>query len=216
MISLSPPTICNSAPPHGRLTHAASLDPLGHGAGHLLALPESRDDLIRYYTFNDSDLSLIRQRRGDANRLGFAVQLCLLRYPGYALGTDSELPEPVILWVAKQVRAEPASWAKYGERDVTRREHARELRTYLQLAPFGLSDFRAPVRELTELAQQTDKGLLLAGQALESLRQKRRILPALSVIDRACSEAIARANRRVYRAWSNHSRTRIGPSWTSC
>lgn len=62
------------------------------------------DDLIRYYTFNDSDLSLIRQRRGDANRLGFAVQLCLLRYPGYALGTDSELPEPVILWVAKQVQ----------------------------------------------------------------------------------------------------------------
>ncbi|MED5066454.1 Tn3 family transposase, partial [Pseudomonas aeruginosa] len=41
---------------------------------------------------------------------------------------------------------------------------------------------------------------LLAGQALESLRQKRRILPTLSVIDRACSEAIARANRRVYRA----------------
>ncbi|ECJ7682495.1 TPA: DUF4158 domain-containing protein, partial [Shigella sonnei] len=142
----------------------------------LLALPESQDDLIRYYTFNDSDLSLIRQRRGDANRLGFAVQLCLLRYPGYALGTDSELPEPVILWVAKQVQAEPASWAKYGERDVTRREHAQELRTYLQLAPFGLSDFRALVRELTELAQQTDKGLLLAGQALESLRQKRRIL----------------------------------------
>ncbi len=128
------------------------------------------------------------------------MQLCLLRYPGYALGTDSELPEPVILWVAKQVQAEPASWAKYGERDVTRREHAQELRTYLQLAPFGLSDFRALVRELTELAQQTDKGLLLAGQALESLRQKRRILPALSVIDRACSEAIARANRRVYRA----------------
>ncbi|WP_407257604.1 hypothetical protein [Klebsiella pneumoniae] len=25
---------------------------------------------MRYYTFNDSDLSLIRQRRGDANRSG--------------------------------------------------------------------------------------------------------------------------------------------------
>jgi hypothetical protein len=25
----------------------------------LLALPENQDDLIRYYTFNDSDLSLI-------------------------------------------------------------------------------------------------------------------------------------------------------------
>lgn len=30
----------------------------------LLALPGSQDDLIRYYTFNESDLSLIRQRRG--------------------------------------------------------------------------------------------------------------------------------------------------------
>ncbi|MHB9828004.1 Tn3 family transposase [Pseudomonas savastanoi] len=49
----------------------------------LLALPDIQDDLIRYYTFNESDLSLIRQRRGDANRLGFAIQLCLLRYPGY-------------------------------------------------------------------------------------------------------------------------------------
>ena len=63
-----------------------------------------------------------------------------------------------------------------------------------------MSDFRALVRELTDLAQQTDKSLLLAGQAPESLRQQRRILPTLTVIDRACSEAVARANRRVYRA----------------
>jgi len=73
----------------------------------------------------------------------------------------------VIQWVAKQVQTDPASWAKYGERDVTRREHAQELRTYLQLSPVGLSDFRSLVHELTELAQQTDKGLLLAEQALE-------------------------------------------------
>ncbi len=138
----------------------------------LLALPESQDDLIRYYTFNDSDLSLIRQRRGDANRLGFAVQLCLLRYPGYALGTDSELPEPVILWVAKQVQVEPASWAKYGERDVTRREHAQELRTYLQLAPFGLSDFRA--LDLARERQAHEAGARTRATAHERTPQQER------------------------------------------
>ena len=62
----------------------------------LLALPESQDELIRFYTFNESDMALIRQRRGDANRIGFAVQLALLRYPGYALGTEMQLPEPII------------------------------------------------------------------------------------------------------------------------
>ena len=45
----------------------------------LLALPDTQDELIRHYTFSEPDLSLIRQRRGDANRLGVAVQLCLLR-----------------------------------------------------------------------------------------------------------------------------------------
>lgn len=30
----------------------------------LVALPESQDDLIRFYTFEASDLALIRQRRG--------------------------------------------------------------------------------------------------------------------------------------------------------
>ena len=59
----------------------------------------------------------------------------------------------MIQWVAKQVQTDPASWAKYGERDVTRREHAQELRTYLQLSPFGLSDFCSLVHELTELAR---------------------------------------------------------------
>jgi TnpA family transposase len=166
----------------------------------LLALPESQDDLIRYYTFNESDLSLIRQHRGDPNRLGFAVQLCLLRYPGYALVGDIMVAEPVIQWVARQIQADATSWLKYGERDQTRREHFQELRVYLGLSPFGLPDFRFLVHDLTSLAMQTDKGLLLAEHAVETLRQRHVILPALTVIERACAEAITRANRRIYRA----------------
>nr|WP_274621709.1 DUF4158 domain-containing protein [Enterobacter kobei] len=52
----------------------------------LLALPDAKDELIRHYTFNETDLSVIRQRRGAANRLGFAVQLCYLRFPWHLFG----------------------------------------------------------------------------------------------------------------------------------
>ena len=62
----------------------------------LLALPDTKDELIRHYTFSESDLSIIRQRRGPANRLGFAVQLCYLRFPGVILGAD-EPPFPPLL-----------------------------------------------------------------------------------------------------------------------
>ena len=166
----------------------------------LLALPESPDDFARFYTFNESDIALIRQRRGDANRLGFAVQMALLRYPGYTLASDTEPPGPIIEWVARQVRADASAWAKYGGRDETRREHSQELRAYLGLSTFGQSDFKFLVQTLADLAMQTDKGVLLAEQALETLRQRQIILPALTVIERACKEAVTRANRRIYKA----------------
>jgi TnpA family transposase len=166
---------------------------------NLMALPEGEDDLIRHYSLTESDLSLIRQRRGDANRIGFAVQLCLLRYPGYALANDMPVPDPVIDWIARQIRSDTAAWSQYGARDETRREHFQELRAYLSLSAFGLPDFRTLVHSLADFAMQTDKGLVLAAQALDTLRQRRIILPALSVIERACAEAVTRANRRIYR-----------------
>jgi TnpA family transposase len=93
----------------------------------LFALPESTEDLIRYYSLNESDLALIRQRRGGANRLGFAVQLCLLRYPGFALANNTAVTEAVIQWVASSIQADASDWVNYGGREETRREHLQEL-----------------------------------------------------------------------------------------
>ena len=44
----------------------------------LVALPDAKDEFIRHYTFTETDLSIILQHRGPANRLGFAVQLCYM------------------------------------------------------------------------------------------------------------------------------------------
>ncbi len=83
----------------------------------LLALPESSEEFIRQYTFSEADLSLIHQHRGAANRLGFAVQLCYLRFPGVVLGLE-ELPAPSVLaFVATQLKLAVPDWAVYGQRE---------------------------------------------------------------------------------------------------
>ena len=38
------------------------------------------EDLIRAFTLTGADLDLVANRRGAANRLGLALQLCALRY----------------------------------------------------------------------------------------------------------------------------------------
>jgi TnpA family transposase len=166
----------------------------------LLALPNEPDDLIRYYTLNELDRALIRQRRGDANRLGFAIQLCLLRYPGNGWSIDALLPQTFLQWVSGQLHIDFACWSQYAERDETRREHLLELRSYLGLASFGLTHFRQTVHALTELALQTDKSIVLATQSLNTLRDQRIIIPAVDVIERICAKAITLANRHIHAA----------------
>jgi len=55
---------------------------------NLLALPDTKDDQLRHYTFSDTNLFIIRQCRGPSNRLGIAVQLCYPRFPRITLGVD--------------------------------------------------------------------------------------------------------------------------------
>ncbi len=180
----------------------------------LLAVPPAADDRIRHYSLSEPDLSVIRQRRGAHNRLGFAVQLCSLRYPGCAIPAGEPPPEILLSLVARQLRLDPALWTRYAEREETRREHMLELQAWLRLTSFGLEHHRAVVHALTELAEQTDRGILLATAMLEMLRHQRVIVPAIDVVERVCAEALTRGTRRVYAALtaplSGDGRSRLG------
>lgn len=166
---------------------------------NLLSLPDSRDDLIRYYTFSESDLSLIRQRRGAANRLGFAVQLCYMRYPGIMLAAGESPPPSMLETVAHQLNLSPERWAEYGRREQTRQEHLLELQAILRVEPFTRVHYRSAVQWVVDLASQTDKGSVLASELIEHLRRESVLLPSANVIERICSEAITRATRRIHR-----------------
>jgi hypothetical protein len=98
----------------------------------------------------------------------------------------------------RQLRLDATCWPQYAEREETRREHLLELRTYLGMEPFGLAHYRQAVHATTDLALQTDKGIVLASSVLDALRHQHIILPTLDVVERVCAEAITRANRRIY------------------
>jgi len=89
--------VCATNPNHPhRSPHTPPFYPVCHQAGQPDSLLEGEDDLIRWYTITESDLTLIRQRRGDAKRLGFAALSCLLRYSGHELEVDMSVPDPLI------------------------------------------------------------------------------------------------------------------------
>jgi TnpA family transposase len=57
--------------------------------------------MVRHYTLSSEDLALIDRRRGDPNRLGFAVMLCYLRIPGRIL-QQGEAPPVALLALCRR------------------------------------------------------------------------------------------------------------------
>jgi TnpA family transposase len=164
----------------------------------LFAIPKTQEDFIQYYSLSEPDLSLIYQRRGDENRLGFAIQLCLLRFPGQGLLPDTSDIHDLLRWLSHQLNVDASCFDAYSAREETRREHLIEIRRYLALTPFSLQQAKSLVQTTTHLALQTHQGIVLAIDIIEALRQKNIIIPSTDVIERICAKAITQANRLIY------------------
>lgn len=139
----------------------------------LIAIPGSEEEIIRYYTLSETDLAIIAQHRGAANRLGFAVQLCCMRYPGIAVSSEQQLPKLFLEYLSDQLDVSPDLWLEYGKRAETRRGYLLELQSLFGFELFSMKRYDEMIDELRYIAEQTDKGIIIASSLVEILRQKK-------------------------------------------
>ncbi|MDQ5853037.1 MAG: Tn3 family transposase [Chloroflexota bacterium] len=159
----------------------------------------SERDLVRYYTFSPVELAVIHQRRRDHNRLGFAVQLAYLRFPGRPLRAGEEVPNTILSYIAAQLQIDPTVFVTYGERDTTRREHLIKIQQHFGFRPFNRSTYRELAMWLLPTALSTDNGIALVTAVVEEMRLRKIIAPALYVIERVAWETRDRAQQQIYK-----------------
>src|SRR5450631_610901 len=155
-------------------------------------------EMVRHYTLSSEDLALINRRRGDPNRLGFALMLCYLRFPGRILQQGEQSPAALCAFVAEQLGVDPAQFGDYAERDQTRREHIVEIQTALGFRAMTSSMYREVSAWLLPTALATDHGPTLVATVLEELRVRRIVCPPLPAIERLGGSVRARAQRQLW------------------
>jgi hypothetical protein len=159
-------------------------------------IPLDADSMARCFTLSRADQELVAKRRRDANRIGFAVQLALLRHPGIALAQLEQPAEPLVQWLARQLDIPAAPFAGYARRPQTLTDHARLLAKTLGLRLPAKADLPMMIEVAAQAAWSTDRGQPIAAAVVSALRAANIILPAGSVIERAAIAGRARARRR--------------------
>lgn len=157
-------------------------------------------ELEIYYTFSEHDLDIIKRHRRDHNRLGFAVQLCVLRYPGWSLSDVEPIPTYVIEYIAKQIEADPDSFSLYAQREPTKHEHLEEIRQVYGYQNFSASVYREAAHFLMPYALQNGHVMYLLRTVQEQLRNQKIILPGITTLERLVWETRRRAEEKIFKA----------------
>ena len=165
----------------------------------LLAFPTDEAELIRLYSLSEIDQALLNAHRGIHNRLGVAVQMAYLRFPGRPIARDEAPYATLLAMVAAQIKAPVSAWSLYAERDQTRRMHAIDIIRWLGLTQLDASAHRSLAQWLLPIAMQSTQGPVLVQALIIEMRRRGIVLPPITTLERLCAEVHTRAQRRIFK-----------------
>lgn len=162
----------------------------------------TRTQLARYFHLDDRDQSLVNRRRGDHNRLGFALQLCTVRFLGTFLVDPIEVPSIVAVHIALQLGiSDIGCLPHYLERPNTHWEHATQIQQQYGYRAFNEQPtYWRCVRWLYGRAWLGDESpSALFDAATVWLIERKVLLPGVTVLERLVMQVRERATRRAWR-----------------
>ncbi len=70
-------------------------------------------DIAKYYTFNKEEYKIIKNKRFQHNKIGFALQLGALKHPGWSFSKIKQFPASIAWYIAQQINVDPTEILKY-------------------------------------------------------------------------------------------------------
>lgn len=159
----------------------------------------STDELARYFHLDDADRLAIAEKRGDHNRLSFALQLTTVRFVGTFLENPATVPTAVMQTLSRQlvISADdgPAEYAQAKQHF----EHAEQIRKHYGYRAFNepSAGFRLTRWLYAQCWTGTERPSVLFDRATTWMLAQRVLLPGASVLERFVARLRDRVEARL-------------------
>jgi TnpA family transposase len=164
-------------------------------------LPDTmpQDDLLVFFLLSDEDRQETQRQRDPQNRLGYALQLCILRYLGFVPDDLQATPHEVVAFVAEQLEMDPSVLTLYARRRRPQTDHQLQVQAYLKFRRATPLDFYALHTWLVERALEHDTPTLLLQLACEKLYREKMVRPGVTRLERLVATARDQAHDETFR-----------------
>ncbi len=160
----------------------------------------SHEDLNQYFYLSDTDSALIKEQRGNEQRIGFACQLCLIRFMGFLTDDwEATVPKIVLEHLSEQLGTLPSDLKNYSTRRNTRADHLQSILKYLHFSRFDPMDAEQLEAWVLERSLEHDKPTLLLDLACERLIRNRVLRPSIGTLERMVVSVRGQAYTETYR-----------------
>ena len=175
-----------------------------HSYGRYVGEPTSVQ-LAHYFHLDDAAKQLVQKRRGDYNRLGFAIQLCTVQFLGTFLINPIDVPQGVVNYLASQLEiADVGCLSNYLSRPTTHWVHAQAIKKH-----YGYRDFSEQpghwrlVRWLYQRAWiGGESPSMMFDLTTARLVEQKILLPGVTVLSRLISAVRERVAHRTWKTLS--------------
>jgi hypothetical protein len=155
-------------------------------------IPEDVDKLtiIRYYTFSESDLKIINNCRGSHNKIGFALQLGILRHKGWTLKNSTVIPKSILEFVCKQLNIKQMEYSHYLKVQRTVTVHLDDIRKKYNYTYFNDEAENCYLEKLKIMAVENEEPLFLVEVLINYLREQNIIAPGITKLEKIVAKAL--------------------------
>ena len=158
----------------------------------------SKAEIIANYTLNDFDLKLVNECRLDYNKIGFALQLGILRHKGYSVQSNINIPKEILSFVAKQLNIKSKEYKNYFSAEKTSRIHLNKIKQNYNYNDFDIEKEPMYILEIKKTIDDGESSFSLVCKFIEILKLEKTILPGMTTLEKIVHRAIIENEKEIY------------------